>query len=272
MPMGATRQIDEDLSVTSPAFTMLQLARFASLQRMALLASELCGTYAVYQAPAPIALQLQKMHDRGRLPEIDGWRPCLSAEGKITSLWSRPPLVDPHDLADMAAQSESANGRKRLLRVAELVKPLAASPFETQAGMLLGLPRSFGGAGLGGFTHNEKVDLTADGRLLAQRGCCYCDLYWPDGLDVECQSAQFHDNAESHLSDSERATALSLVGVKVLPLTFAQMEDSKRFAAFVLAAERALGRRHVVLSEAQKMAARSLREEIFTDWWGLPRL
>lgn len=272
LPMYAVRQVDEDLSVTSPAFTLLQLARSASLQRTVLLASELCGSYAVYRAPVPVAAQLQKMLDRGRLSSVGDWRPCLSPGGKLTELWSRPPLVQLHDLTDMAVRSDSNNGKKRLLRALELVKPLAASPFETQTGVLLGFPKRLGGAGLGGFCHNERVDLTPDARLLAERECCYCDLYWPDGLDVECQSAQYHDNAEGHLSDSERAAALSLLGFEVLPLTYAQMKDPKRFEAFVLAAEQALGRRHVEVSRAQKEATRRLREEVLTDWWGLPRL
>ena len=272
LPRGAVRGVDEDLSVTSPAFTMLQLARSASLQRTVLLASELCGCYAVYRAPAPVAYQLQKMIRRHRLPEIDGWRPCLTAEGQLTDLWSRPPLVEPHELIDMAVQSDSLDGKKRLIRAAELVKPMAASPFETQAGVLLGFPKLLGGAGLGGFTHNEKVDLTPDARLLARRDCCYCDLFWPDGLDVECQSALYHNNVDGYLSDSDRTAALSLVGVDVLPLTYDQMRDPKRFAAFVHAAERSLGRKRAEPSEAQKRAAQKLREEAFVDWWSLPRL
>ena len=272
LPRGAVRGIDEDLSVTSPAFTMLQLARSASLQRTVLLASELCGCYAVYHAPAPVACQLQKMIRRHRLPGVDGWRPCLTADGQLTDLWSRPPLVEPSELIDMAVQSDSLDGKKRLTRAAELVKPMAASPFETQAGALLGLPKLLGGAGLGGFTHNEKVELTPDARLLARRDCCYCDLFWPDGLDVECQSALYHNNVDGYLSDSDRAAALSLVGVDVLPLTYDQMRDPKRFSAFVHATERSLGRKHVEPSEAQEAATQKLREEIFVDWWSLPRL
>ena len=271
LPTCSTRGIDEDFSVTSPAFTMLQLARTASLTKTVLLASELCGTYAVYRAPAPVVVVLQKLIDRRRLPEIDGWCPCLTAEGKLTELWSRPSLATPHDLIAMAAQSDSSSGRRRLFRATELLKPMAASPFETQAGVLLGFPKRLGGAGLERFTHNEKIELSSAARLLAQRECCYCDLFWPDGLDIECQSARYHDNTEGHLSDSDRAAALSLAGIDVLPLTYAQMKDPRRFAAFVLAAQRALGLRHTVRSEAHMVAERKLREEVLVDWWNLPR-
>ena len=77
---------------------------------------------------------------------------------------------------------------------------------------------------------------------------------------------------DGYLSDSDRTAALSLVGVDVLPLTYDQMRDPKRFAAFVHAAERSLGRKRAEPSEAQKRAAQKLREEAFVDWWSLPRL
>ena len=50
------------------------------------------------------------------------------------------------------------------------------------------------------------------------------------------------------------------------------MKDPRRFAAFVLAAQRALGLRHTVRSEAHMAAERKLREEVFVDWWNLPRV
>ena len=270
LPSCSTEQIAEDLEVTTPAFTMLQLAHETSLVKTALMASELCGTYAVFHSPPVIARQLQSMIDGHRLPELDGWRPCLSAGGKLTDLWSRPALIDPSDLVAIAERSDSRNGRSKLLQAAELVKAGAASPFESQAGVLLGFPKRLGGEGLDGFTHNEKVALTPDGRLLAQRDCCYCDLYWPEGLDVECQSAQYHETEGGFLSDSDRTAALRLVGVEVLPLTYAQMKDKGRFDAFVLAVERALGRKHGSKSARQVAASRNLREEAFVNWWNLP--
>lgn len=270
LPHCSTQQIVEDLEVTTPAFTMLQLAHEASLTETVLMASELCGSYAVFHAPPVIARQLQSMIDHRRLPELDGWRPCLSAEGKLTDLWSRPALLEPNDLVDMAERSDSRNGKAALLKAAELVKPGAASPFETQAGVLLGFPKRLGGEGLGGFAHNEKVSLTPDARLLAQRECCYCDLYWPDGVDVECQSAQYHDTEGGFLSDSDRTAALKLVGVEVLPLTYAQMRDEGRFDAFILAVEQALGRKPRPKTSRQATASRELRDEVFVDWWRLP--
>ena len=270
LPHCSTEQIAEGLEVTTPAFTMLQLAHEASLTKTVLMASELCGTYAVFHAPPVIARQLQSMIDHQRLPELDGWRPCLSAGGKLTDLWSRPALLEPNDLVDIAERSDSRNGKATLLKAAELVKPAAASPFESQAGVRLGFPKRLGGEGLGGFSHNEKVDLAPDARLLAQRKCCYCDLYWPDGLDVECQSTQHHSAEGDYLSDSDRTAALKLAGFEVLPLTYAQMRDETRFDAFVLAVEQALGRKPRPKTSRQVNATRALRSVVFVDGWSLP--
>lgn len=269
IPMGSVSQIASDIYVTSPAFTMLQLASRFDVVRTALLASELCGSFAVFKSPAPLARVLQGLIDRGRLPEIDGWRPSLN-NGKLTDLWMRPPLIEPTDLFEVVAVSESRNGHATLGRAAALVVPGAASPFEVQTGALLGFPRSLGGEGLDGFRFNERVALTSEARLLCGKECCYCDLYWEDGVDVECQSVQHHDNLGSYVSDSERTAALKAMGIEVVPVTFGQLSSPDRFDAVVrLIAEI----RGVVLrkkTSRQMAKTAELRNELLWDWRELP--
>ncbi len=272
LPYGATTQIVDDLWVTTPAFTLLQLASKKSLVATVLMASELCGTYSVYTPPAPVEAQLNKLAARGQLLPYGGWRPCLSANGQVTDLWQRPPLVTPQDLASIAADVAPHRGCKVLAQAAELVVPMAASPFETQAGILLGFSRRRGGEGHSGFSHNERVDLSREARLIADRGFCSCDLYWPEGLDVECQSAQYHDNQGSYLSDSDRSAALELMGIKVLPLTSKQLADEDRFAAFSSAVAHARGVELRPKTATQVKAAAVLRQEVMTDWDNLPFL
>lgn len=270
LPRRSTQDITDELRVASPAFAMLQLAAHSSLIRTVLLASELCGTYAVYHAPSPIADELQRLATRGRLGTFGGWRPCLDPDGRITDLWSREPLATPDDLLQMADEAAGKPGCATLRQAAELVIPNAASPFETQAGILLGFSRRRGGEGFEGLTHNEKIELSRDARLIAGRECCYCDLYWPCGLDVECQSAQYHDNMEGLLSDSDRTAALSLMGVNVLPLTYDGLKDEKRFAAFSSAVAQALGVEQKPRTATQLKAMKRLRSEVFAPWTTLP--
>lgn len=270
LPYGSTTTIVDELRVTSPAFTLLQLASKASLVRTVLLTSELCGTYSVYSPPAPVAKVLAQLASRGKLRAFGGWRPAIGPDGELTGLWSRDPLVTPQDLLKIADAASPQAGCKRLREAAGLVMPMAASPFETQAGILLGFSRNRGGEGYTGCAHNERIDLRRDARLVAQRDCCYCDLYWPDGLDVECQSAQHHTSALSYLSDADRSAALELMGIKVLPLTFAQLADKQRFSAFSSAVAHALGIREKPRTARQAQAARILRSEVMVDWASLP--
>ncbi len=268
-PGGLTR-VTDDLLVASPAFALQQLATRASLARTTMLASEICGTFSAYHAPAPMQRFLQRQIDRGRLPAYGGWSPCISPSGKLTDLWRRPPLATPDEIARFAELSDSPRGKRQLLRAAKLVSPNAASPFEVRAGMLLGLPRRLGGEGLGGFEHNKRVELSGRARMLADQDCCYGDLVWDQLLDLECQGAEFHDNARSYLSDSERIGALELMGYRVLPVTHDQIADPARFDALADVTSRILGIRRRKKGDSERVAAMKLRLELFEDWTRIP--
>lgn len=261
--------LTDELAVTSPAFTLQQLAGRSSLIKTVMLASELCGSFAVYRAPAPIRRFLQRRLEAGGLPRYGGWSPCTTPDGKLSELWIREPLVTPAELAAFAERSESSRGRKRLLRAAELVCPEAASPFEVQMGMLLGLPKRLGGEGLGGFEHNKRIPLSGKARLLANRDCCYGDLVWGEELDLECQGLAFHNNQRSYLSDSERMTALELMGYQVLPVTHEQIRSPDRFDALCEIVAQSLGKPRKQKTASQMVATRDLRSQLFVDWHDL---
>lgn len=268
-PGGMTRVTDE-LTVASPVFTLQQLAARASLVRTTMLVSEACGSFSVYRAPAPVHRFLQGLIDDGRLPAYGGWSPCISPEGRLTDLWRHEPLSTPDEIARFAELSDSVCGRTRLLRAASLVRPGAASPFEVRAGMLFGLPRRLGGEGFGEFDHNKRVELSGKARLLANQDCCYGDLVWGELLDLECQGAEFHDNARRYLSDSERIAALELMGYRVLPVTHDQIADPARFDALAEAVSRILGVRRRKKSDSVRLASLKLRVELFDDWNRVP--
>lgn len=269
LPFGSLVQIANDVCVTSPAFTMLQLAGHFDVARTVLLASELCGSFAVYKTPAPIARVLQDLIDHDRLPTLGGWEPSLR-DGKLTDLWMRPPLLEPADLRQIAAVSESRFGRSTLERAAQLVVPGAASPFEVQAAVLLGFPRRLGGEGFSGLQHNARVPFSPEARLLAGKSCCYCDLWWDDGVDVECQSAQHHSKLGNYLSDSERTAALKAMGIEVIPITFAQLKHEKSYAALVKLIAGARGIRLRTKTERELAHAEKLRQLVFSYWPDLP--
>lgn len=279
LPPRALVRAERDLSVTSPAFTLLQLAGARELARVVALASELAGSFAVYEPPGPVRTLFEEQRAAGTTLRTGEWRPTFDAAGRLMPVWQRSALVTPEQLAAMARACAGRRGCRRLAQAAELVVPGAASPFEVQTAMLLGLPEELGGAGLGGFSHNERVDLGAAAQRVARRSCCYCDLFWPGAggagapgpglarpLDLECKSAEFHANARSYLSDADRAAALQLEGVDVLELTYAQLADELSFESVAQLVALRLGRPAPGFSPEFARERAELRRTVLSDW------
>lgn len=250
IPPGAFIQVAESVRVATPEFALLQLAKRLGLNKCLLIASGLCGTYAEHRAPRALERHLAHASQEG------GWRPYLIG-GKLQTLWQREPLATPDSIRRMATLASHARGAGKLARVSELVFPGAASPFKSKAGLILGLPRGLGGYGHEDMTHNKQVLLRAGSQRLSEKRCCFCDLYWEEGVDVECQSRMVHENGVSFLSDSERAAALLNEGIAVLPLTYAQLSDRSRLDEFaqVLAKLRGIAQKSSSNRQLQKADA-----------------
>lgn len=207
----------------------------------------------------------------GTLPRIGSWSPSLDRDGRLTDLWTRPPLTTPERIAALAREAVGKRGRSKLEQASGLVRPGAASPFEAQAGILLGFPSELGGEGYDGFEHNAEVRLSPTARQLARRASCRCDLYWPslDGrpaLDLECQSRSFHAGDEQGLSDSDRATALQSMGIEVLLATWRQFAQASRFDALSLTVAEKIGRKQPERTPAYLAAREHLRSEVLVSW------
>ncbi len=267
LPLAAIKPATEEIGVTSPEFTLLQLAAHGSFEQTLLLGTELCGCFSVFHVPEPMAKIVQRLCDSGRLPSIGNWSPCLDANGQLTDLWSHAPLTTPEALSRTAEASDSPRGRKRLAQVAKLIVPEAASPFEAQAGILLGLPVRYGGAGLKGLSHNHRVGLTSDAAYIAHRNACFCDLYWDEGVDLECHSKTWHTQTKDQLSDFTRQAALELMGIEVIPMTYEELNTARQFDAIVRLLAGKLGRPLRKKSDAARAAELNLRREVLDfDW------
>ncbi len=264
---GSVQPATDTVNVASPELALQQVAARSSLEQTLLLASELCGSFSVFHTPEPMAGIIQRLCDQRRLPSIKGWSPCLDSDGRLTDLWSHDPLTTPTILRRYAEASECALGRERLARAAKLAVADAASPFEVQVGVLIGLPTRCGGAGLGGFKHNKRIGLTSDASLVAQRSCCYCDLYWGEGVDLECHSRTWHADRDSRLSDFTREAALDLMGIDVVPVTFDQLSSKRQFDAIARIVASKLGREIRAKNDAERAAEARLRDEVLDfDW------
>ena len=268
---GELRPLRRHLALTSPALTLLQLARTLSLPRLIAAASELCGAFATYRAPASVAAIIEELNAGPGVPILDGWVPSFDDGGHLTDVWSRPAPTTPSEIAALASRAVRQKGRRALARAAELVVPNAASPFEVQTGMLLGVPPDLGGEGLDGFSHNEPLVLSEQAREIARQDSCRCDLFWAGDanhrpLDVECHSRTFHVGETRRLSDADRALALQSMDVEVLFVTHAQISGPRRFDALARTVAEKLGR-EVVPRTPEFLAARAeLRREVLVDF------
>ncbi len=271
LPPGATIPLNDDVSVVTPGFALMQLASRLPLSHIVMLGMELCGSFAVYRPPEPLEAMLQSLACGRGIPKVGGWRPFVDVHGRLTGLWSRPPLVSLKDLRKLCRAASPKRGGAKLSAALEYIQPGAASPFEARAGILLGFPRSLGGAGFAGYEFNKRVRLSRDARLLCARDTCYCDLYWREGLDLECQSAAAHGDGDAFLSDSDRTAALRAMGIDVLPVTYAQLSDLDRFTALCKTLARLRGVRYRALSDAGLDRAEKLRSEVLSDWGRLHR-
>lgn len=270
LPPGSIVPISDEVYVASPAFALQQVVTRATLVDGLMIASELCGSFAVYDCPAPVKRVVNDLLSSDASKRVfnarGAWRPCLNG-GAISSLWSRPQLVEPHELLEFAEMSGSTRGKARLREVAELVKPGAASPLEVQTGMLLGLSRRRGGEGLDGYEYNKRVPLSTRAQALAQKSACVCDLYYASAnLDIECQSKLVHDNEESLISDFDRSAALREMGINVLFASSGIVASPRRFDAFADLVANELGINRPKQTDAHRSASVKLRARLDCDW------
>ena len=89
LPLGSCVDISDEVRVATPAFALLQLAGRLDLATLLLIASELCGSFAIFEPCRPIADALQKMARAGKIPAIGGWEPFVDGSGAVSTLCGR---------------------------------------------------------------------------------------------------------------------------------------------------------------------------------------
>lgn len=263
--------------VVLPALALRQVAVRATPVRTALLLGELLGSFSVYRPPAPMGELLQELADASALVRYQGWQAGVDNGGRLTGLWSHPPLLTPDTVSDLLEGVTSRRGVSKVRAGLELARPNAASPLEVQAGILLGTNSRRGGEDLGRFSHNRRVTLSPQAARIARQATCFCDLFWeatdvPSGraVAVECQSIAHHFGTQSSVRDADRATALQMMDVEVVQLTYAQLVDARRFSAFSQFLADKLGVASREKTGRELRAQAKLRFEVLVDWGDLP--
>ena len=257
--------------VTSPLLTAFVMSRHLTDLQLLFVLAELCGLFAVCALPAALEAELSRAIDLGAIPKSMGWARCPSEDGTASDMWRREALVLGEDLDRFCSDVCGMRYGKRFIAVSHLVPLGAASPFEVEAYLLLGLPRTLGGEGFCGIELNVEVKLGASARAIVGKSRVFIDLLLssPDGtrqVAIECQGKASHGRAGDGLRDADRMTALQAMGYDVLLLTHGQIFDKDRFRAIVKAVCRMLDVEYRDKSSEEQGAEALLRSELFVDW------
>ncbi|MSS25834.1 MULTISPECIES: hypothetical protein [unclassified Collinsella] len=257
--------------VTSPLLTAFIMSRHLTDLQLLLVLAEMCGLFAVCALPAALEAELSHAIDSGAISTALGWVRCPSGGGAASNLWRRDALVLDGDLDRFCSDVCGMRYGNRFMAVSQLVPLGAASPFEVEAYLLLGLPRALGGEGFCGIELNVKVVLSTSARAIVGKTRVYIDLLLssPDGrrqVAIECQGKASHGRAGDGLRDADRMTALQAMGYDVLLLTHGQISDEDRFRAIVKAVCRMLDVEYRDKSLDEQRAEALLRSELFVDW------
>lgn len=269
-PPGSFRQTEHGFDVTSPEFTLLNLATQVSRNQLLMACYEMCSSFAVFTPCERTQQQLDEAISLKFIPPDCGWKRIVDTKGNDTNLWKRAPLLSAADIAAFAKQAAGLRGVKQLRWAAERMAGQTASPFEVQTSMLVSLPRDEGGLGIG-ITNNARIPLSEAARSLYDKTCCYADILIESvtdsmGVILECQGRSAHDSEAASLSDAERTTALTSMGYDVIQITYGQIKDKRSFGNLAELIHKKAGLPYTPKIKQECDAEDALRQELLVDW------
>lgn len=268
LPSRATLESPVVGTVASPLLTLFTLARTCTTVDLAMAMHELCGEFTVYRPSDEMEQLLERVGNPIGLGT--SWRRAPASEGRRSSLWMRPPLIEIPELMEFAREIKGRRDSRRFAEAASMVQGVTRSPLEVRAAMLMGLPRVRGGRGMSLKT-NHTIPLTSNARRLARRNYCVADIYLesPDGsriVDIECQGDGAHSGPALAASDANRTVALESMGVGVIPLSHEQIRDERAFELVVAFISQRLDARPAPRSERMRTTEKALRRDLFQSW------
>ena len=201
-PAGSFRCISSNVIVASPELSLLQAAQ-TTRQDQLLPLIELCYEFL------------------GRYSLCDG-----SARGFMI----HDPFLTMDELKEFLRKlPRRTRGAQLLASVLEFVIPNSYSPRETEAALMLSLPREYGGFGFPRPILNYKVALSAQERAYTDKECFYLDLYW-EGTHVAFEyDGADHQVPEIIAEDKARRNLLGAKGYRIVVLENAHVNDVRRF-------------------------------------------
>lgn len=212
LPSGSLVQAGPNVRYVVPELALVQMTAGLDKTEVLSLLWEACGTYRTARCAAGSEYHVDPLANVDSLGRYLDRIPSLHKAGKV---------------------------RDALRYVADG----SASAQETKCALLLGLPKMYGGYGLGMPVMNHEVFASAAARASSGRKRFRLDLCWPDALlDVEYQSFEHHGNELSRLRDSRRSNELVSMGWMVVGITDDEIRSIAAMNTIADAIRRRLGK------------------------------
>lgn len=236
-PSGSFVAFGDGIMGPSPELLFLLLGRSMTLGRLLMVASELCGFYA------------------------------LGVSGG--AMVAAPPVATPDGLAAysegllayrQAVAQRMPRGSGQALALIPHVCARGASPAEAACAYLLGLPRELGGYGLPAPLLNRAVDAMGERYL--------CDLVWGDGSCLLEYQGSVHTTAPRSVADMAKGNALRAAGHTLFEASrrdLMSLSGMDRLAGMVAGA---LGCELEPWTDETRRAQVKLRGELFSAFGG----
>lgn len=240
LPEGSFNRHAPGVLVATPELCLLTMACGLGVNRLALLADEFCGGFAL-------------------TPDE-------------TAFVRREPLVTLADVTSFCEEVPGARGVNILRRAIRLAADGATSPLEALVRHWLHVPVEHGGYGTGQSAFNVAVDVGEGfGSGMPARRTRVIDICYPrQRCGVECDGLQHESSAQSD-DDAHRQTQLSNVGHREERISW------KQFSSYQRACEAGIAVRHMLGLRARPVDGRTedCRRELWKDlvaspWAGVP--
>jgi hypothetical protein len=201
-PPDSVTRLSDDVYVTSPELTFVQLGRVESVPVLAQYAMELCGGYALAPWSRP------------------GFEP-------------RAPLCTLAGIECFVGSCAGMQGTRKASEALRLAGERSMSPAETRLFLLLTLPRRLYGYGLPRPLLNQRIDIPPDAQRRLRSDYLVVDLLFPGhGLVVEYDSRAFH-GTPARLDHDDRREVLQDMGYDVVVVRAERLENYQRFDGLV---------------------------------------
>ena len=221
LPSGAVVRLDETW-VSSPELIFLELANSLEIRRLILLGIQMCS----------------KSTSKGEK--------SVSTKRKLEIFLNK---------------TKGYRGHTKAVRALKYVEDGSASIMESLTFMLLTLPHSYGGYGLGGAHFNHEILLNAEAKRQLGKSRCIVDLYYAKAkLGIEYNSLAHHSTAFEQGEDTKRVSTLERQGINIISVTPIQIyrQNSCEEIAYNIASR--LGKRIRIRTKDFETARMELRQ------------